>query len=71
MLEKDFVTLDSFIVYMCLDGKVEIRYDEEDKIELQKGETVLVPANMDYLKFVPHPEVKLLEVFIEDEDDRT
>ncbi len=64
MLEKDFLTLDSFIIYMCLEGKVEIEYDEEDRMELSKGETVLIPASMDHLKFIPHPDVKLLEVYI-------
>jgi mannose-6-phosphate isomerase class I len=56
---------------MCLNGKVEIRYDEEGSVEVEKGETVLIPANMDYLKFIPHPDAKLLEIFIEDDENKT
>ena len=70
ILEKDFITLDSFVVYMCLDGKVEILYDEEDRVEVEKGETLLVPASMDHLKFIPHPSARLLEVFVENEKSK-
>jgi mannose-6-phosphate isomerase len=64
--QRDLIELDSFVVYMCMDGKVEITYDEEDTVTLEKGETLLVPAAIEHLAYKPHPTVKLLEVYIEE-----
>ena len=55
-------TYDSFMIYMCVDGKVEIS-TETSKEVISKGETILIPAafknfslNADY--------AKLLEVYV-------
>jgi len=67
-LEKDWIETDSFVIYMCLDGKVELEYDEEDRVSILKGETVLVPASIDHMKYIPQPSARLLEVYIEPEN---
>lgn len=64
--QRDLIELDSCVVYMCMNGKVEITYNDENTIELEKGETLLVPAVIEHLAYKPHPSVKLLEVYIED-----
>jgi mannose-6-phosphate isomerase len=63
-IEKDFFKLDSFIVYMNLEGEFEIEY--EDGTEFVKtGETVLIPASIDAYRLKPTTEnVKVLEVYI-------
>lgn len=63
-LEKDYFRLDSFVIYMTLEGSFEI--ETESGIEkVGKGETVLIPASIDLLKLHPANEkVKLLEVYI-------
>ena len=63
--QRDLIELDSFVVYMCMDGKVEITYNEEDTVMMEKGETILIPATIEHLAYNPHPSVKLLEVYIE------
>lgn len=65
--QRDLIELDSFIVYMCLDGKVELFYDEIDSVGLEKGESVLVPASIGHLAYKPHPTAKLLEVYVEED----
>ena len=65
VIEKDWIATDSFVIYMCLDGKLELEYDEEDREQLEKGETILVPAAIDHLKYIPHPSAKVLEVYID------
>ncbi|MEF8844328.1 MAG: type I phosphomannose isomerase catalytic subunit [Bacteroidales bacterium] len=62
--QRDMIELDSFVVYMCMDGKVEITYNEENSVLIEKGETILVPASIEHLVYIPHPSVKLLEVYI-------
>jgi mannose-6-phosphate isomerase len=63
-LEKDYHHLDSFIIYMNLNGRFTIEY-EGGTVEVDKGETVLIPASLESLRLIPQTgEVKLLEVFI-------
>ncbi len=63
MVEKIYTDMDSFVIYICLDGHADISY-EEGKECIHKGECILIPANMDEATLIPEPHCKLLEVFI-------
>jgi len=63
--QRDLIELDSFIVYMCMDGRLEITYDERDSVQLEKGETLLIPASIEHLAYKPQPSAKLLEIYVE------
>ncbi len=64
VIEKDYFTLDSFVIYITLYGNYSIE-TEEEKVKVKKGETILIPANTNMISLVPKSEeVKLLEVFI-------
>ena len=63
-IEKNYNQLDSFVIYMCLDGESEIIYDENEKISITKGETVLIPAVFEHLILNPVNTCKLLEIYI-------
>ncbi len=63
-IEKDYNQLDSFIIYMNLDGEFEIEFDGES-VKVNKGETVLIPASLETFQLKPlTKEVKTLEVYI-------
>ncbi len=63
-LEKDYNELDSFVIYICLDGNYKIEFENGSETG-QKGETVLIPASLENVKLVPQTaSVKLLEVYI-------
>ncbi len=63
-IEKDYHMLDSFVVYMNLGGRFKIEYEEGEEV-VEKGETVLIPANLEAFYLVPlTSEVKTLEVYI-------
>ncbi len=64
VVEKDYNLLDSFVIYICLDGEVQI--DTESGSEMvQKGETILIPASIESVMLKPvSASVKLLEVYI-------
>lgn len=65
-LEKDYHQLDSFVIYMSLNGRFNIEY-ENGTVEVDKGETVLIPASLESLRLNPlTEEVKLLEVYIKE-----
>ena len=63
-IERDFTSLDTFVIYVCLDGEYIFQW-EEQTISVQKGESVLIPALIDMFTLSPvNGNVKLLEVFI-------
>jgi mannose-6-phosphate isomerase len=64
LIEKDIITLDCFVIYMCLEGSCNILYNEDEKTDLKKGETLLIPAELTIYSIIPEGSVKLLEVFI-------
>lgn len=53
---------DSFLIYMCVDGKVEVLTEDTKEI-IQKGETILIPASVKDFKLNTH-NAKLLEVYV-------
>lgn len=63
---KEYPVLDSFVVYMCIEGEFDIEYYENEKIRIKKGETVLIPAVIEQLKLIPVTDSKLLEIYIPD-----
>ncbi len=63
-IEKDYSQLNSFIIYINLDGDFEVEY-EGGNVNVKKGETVLIPASLETFKLIPQTkEVKTLEVYI-------
>ncbi len=64
-VEKDFIMIDSFVIYLCVEGKVAIQYDMESPgVSLSKGETVLIPASLKNIHIKPEQSSGLLEVWI-------
>jgi mannose-6-phosphate isomerase len=64
MIEKDYNKLDSFVIYICMEGKLQIK-TESGSESFQKGETILIPASIENVQLKPVSKaVKLLEVYI-------
>lgn len=71
-IERDYARLDSFVVYICLEGTCEIASNEATevlgemgKVTLAKGDSVLIPASLnDIVLSANHSNVRLLEVYI-------
>jgi mannose-6-phosphate isomerase len=63
-LKKNYVLLDSFVIYICVDGSLELNHNDES-YSLKKGETMLLPASIDTIELKSLSEKsKLLEVYI-------
>ena len=58
--------IDSFVIYMCVEGKTEITVGNHTEI-LAMGETVLIPANSTHVVFNSQS-AKLLEVYIDSKE---
>ncbi len=63
-LQKNYEELDSFVVYICLEGSMMVKCGEQ-KTGVRKGEVVMIPAIFDIVEIFPERKVKFLEVFIE------
>jgi mannose-6-phosphate isomerase len=63
-LTRNFGTIDSFITYMCMEGSLIIE-SGTDKIIVNKGDTILIPASIDEIGLIPDNEATLLEVYIQ------
>jgi mannose-6-phosphate isomerase len=61
---KDLMEMDSFVIYICVEGKVEFHYGEKQPVELDPGEALLVPAMLNRIDLQPVIKSKLLEVYI-------
>ena len=63
-VEKDYNQLDSFVIYINLEGDFEIEYEQGTEL-VKKGETILIPASLETFRLNPlSNEVKTLEVYI-------
>jgi mannose-6-phosphate isomerase len=63
-IEKDYNNVDSFVIYICVDGDLLIE-TESGSESLKKGETILIPATIENVQLKPQStSVKLLEVYI-------
>jgi mannose-6-phosphate isomerase len=63
-LQKNYEELDSFVIYICLEGSMVLTYGGDKKIGVTKGEIILLPAVLNLVKIYPEKKVKFLEVFI-------
>jgi mannose-6-phosphate isomerase len=62
-LERDYYPLDSFVIYMCTEGSVEIKYEGGSET-MVKGETVLLPAILSNVSLIPQKSSEILEVYV-------
>ena len=54
--------LDSFIIYMCVDGDAKIKFDSVSE-SIAKGETILIPAALKHFS-IESNNAKLLEIYV-------
>ncbi len=62
-IEKTYIALDTFVIYICIEGKAYIRYDGGEET-ISKGECVLMPAIIEDAVFVPDKNCRLLETYL-------
>ena len=62
-VDIDHSNLDSFVIYVCMEGGLKMEYDQ-GVVELRKGETLLLPASINKITMTPIGEFKMLESYI-------
>jgi mannose-6-phosphate isomerase len=62
-IKRNYSQLDSFIIYICFDGALNLEY-EGGTVEVKKGDAVLLPATIKNVTLNPRSSFKLLESYI-------
>jgi len=62
-IDRDYYELDSFVILICTVGSAKIRYNDSEETII-KGETILIPAELNEIKLVPDEMTEIIEVFI-------
>jgi len=62
-LKKDYSEIDSFIIYICVEGQAEIGTNNSVTL-LEKGEALLIPAETVFVNLLPKEPVKILEIYL-------
>lgn len=63
IVSRNYKQLDSFVIYICVDGEATIEV-ENANINIKKGESILLPAELKNVKIIPKPNAKLLEAWV-------
>lgn len=63
-MDKDYMDLDSFVIYMCIRGSFSIAFGENQQESVKAGDTILLPAEIKVVRLIPHPSSEVLEVYI-------
>ncbi len=62
-IEHDYVFLDSFVLYVCVEGSFTIVYPSGEE-QVKTGDSVLLPAEIKQVELLPDTMCKVLEVYI-------
>ncbi len=63
-IAKDFEELDSFVIYMGVEGSCKLTWDEGE-MDLLLGEAVVIPNVVNTVELNPNGNAKVLEIYIE------
>ena len=62
---RDYAKLDSFVIYIALEGQIQVQ-TEEGTVEIKQGESVLIPCSLNDVLVIPkNGSCRLLEVYID------
>lgn len=62
-IERNYQELDSFVIYVCMEGEAEIVADGKG-YPMQKGDSYLIPASIQHTKLTTSTKFKMLESYV-------
>ena len=63
-VDKDYNLIDSFVIYMCMEGRVDIHHPGGAPETVLRGDTILIPASLKEISLIPQESSILLEVYM-------
>jgi len=64
LMYRDFANMDSFIIYICMEGNAIFKDDKGNEIAVHQGQTILIPAETKTVSIYPSPNAKFMETYI-------
>src|SRR5690554_1891693 len=64
-IERNYEEIDSFVIYICIQGDCMLKDNKGNSLTVEQGESVLIPADIGSLHIIPGKNSKLLETFVE------
>jgi mannose-6-phosphate isomerase len=64
-MSRDLATLDSFVAYICIEGRLTLCDEQQNELTVHRGQTILIPASTQSVTLTPAPAATLLETFVE------
>jgi mannose-6-phosphate isomerase len=64
-VERDYLDIDSFIIYICIQGSFLLNYGQDNPMLVKTGHTILLPAIFKDVILEPRGETRVLEVYID------
>lgn len=65
-MRRNYATLDSFVIYICMAGHCTISDDKGNSEFIRQGESLLIPADTQSVTIIPGESSKLLETYVEE-----
>ena len=65
LMRRNYATLDSFVIYICMAGHCTIMDDKGNSEFIRQGESMLIPADTQSVTIIPGESSKLLETYVE------
>jgi len=62
-LARDYSAIDSFVIYICIEGGFEIKADSISYM-VKKGDSILLPAQFKHVELLPSQTAKILEAWV-------
>lgn len=62
-ISRDIKSMDSFVIYICLEGEGHIEH-KDTRTRIVMGEVLLMPAELNQYSLIPNNQIKLLETYI-------
>lgn len=63
-ISRDYSKIDSFVIYICMQGECTVQDNKGNELTLKQGETILIPADTQSTKINPSKDSLLLEVYV-------
>jgi mannose-6-phosphate isomerase len=64
-LDKDYNMLDSFVIFMCVEGAFQVKYQDGKIEKVGNGESIMIPAVLKNIQLIPDGKATLLEVYLQ------
>lgn len=64
IINRDYSGIDSFVIFVCVEGSLTLSDNQGNMLALQQGDTCLLPAVIDSVELIPNGEFTLLEAWV-------